>query len=155
MSSHGERLTALRSRQHASLGYLLIRAGQHWNERALADLGQDRPLARLREAHTRLIPLLMSPEGIRLTTLAEQLGVTKQAVQPLILDLVELGLVTTRKDPSDKRARRLVLSERGLRIADQGTQILEKMEGDVQKRLGAKKTRELKSLMQELAKHVF
>ena len=36
----------------------------------------------LREAHTRLLPYLQDPAGIRITDLAQAVGVTKQAVQP-------------------------------------------------------------------------
>jgi DNA-binding MarR family transcriptional regulator len=139
----------LRARQETSLGYLLIRAGQEWNERALRTLGTTRGLPRLREAHTKLVPLLMTPDGIRLTEIAKALGVTKQAVQPLISELVAEGLVEVLPDAEDRRARRLALTSRGLRLAKVGTSILEAMEAELSETLGAKRTRELKAHLKE------
>jgi DNA-binding MarR family transcriptional regulator len=48
-----------------------------------------------------------------LTGLAELLGVTKQAVGPVVDEMVGLGLVQRGPDPGDRRAKLLSLTDRG------------------------------------------
>jgi len=48
-----------------------------------------------------------------LTALAELLGVSKQAVGPVVDEMVELGLVERRPNPADRRAKLLALTDRG------------------------------------------
>jgi DNA-binding MarR family transcriptional regulator len=48
-----------------------------------------------------------------LTALAELLGVTKQAVGPVVDEMVERGLVERRPDSTDRRAKLLALTPRG------------------------------------------
>ncbi len=45
--------------------------------------------------------------------LAEHLGITKQATSELVQHLVDRGYLTRAPDPADRRARLLVLTERG------------------------------------------
>lgn len=45
--------------------------------------------------------------------LAEHLGITKQATSELVQDLVERGYLTRVADPTDRRARLLLLTDRG------------------------------------------
>ncbi len=47
------------------------------------------------------------------TDLADQLGVSKQAAGQLVEHLERRGYLTKEADPHDKRARRLVMTERG------------------------------------------
>jgi hypothetical protein len=100
--------------QAESLGFLLVRAGQLWSERVLAIVNAEAGAPVVREAHTRLFPHLLVEGGVRITELAKVLGVTKQAVQPLVAELTELGLVRLEADPSDARARRVHLTDHGV-----------------------------------------
>ena len=50
---------------------------------------------------------------LALTALAELLDVTKQAVGPVVDEMVALGLVERRADPADRRAKLLSLTDRG------------------------------------------
>ncbi len=121
-------LERLRRRQNASLGYLLIRAGQRLNDLAIERVNADGPVFPLRAAHTRLFPYLARSAGIGVTDLAAQLGVTKQAIQPLVADLVRAGFLRQRKDPNDRRAKRLFLTEAGVAAMHHGTGVLEEVE---------------------------
>lgn len=47
------------------------------------------------------------------TQLAEHLGITKQAASELVAYLIQSGYLTRTPDPDDRRARLLVLTERG------------------------------------------
>lgn len=54
-------------------------------------------------------------EGTRLTTLAARAGITHQSMGELVADLVDLGYLARQPDPSDRRARLIVLTEKGER----------------------------------------
>jgi DNA-binding MarR family transcriptional regulator len=55
----------------------------------------------------------LSGEPATTAQLADHLGITKQATSELVQHLVERGYVTRTSDPSDLRARLLVLTDRG------------------------------------------
>lgn len=55
----------------------------------------------------------IGPDGSRLTDLADQAQVTKQAAGVLVDQLQRTGYVERVPDPSDGRARRVVLTDRG------------------------------------------
>lgn len=141
--------------QAGSLGYVLLRASQRWGDRAIAmvnreaqALGREQPP--LREAHTRLLPHLQTPGGIRITELARRVGVTKQAVQPLVAELAAQGLVRLEADPADARARRAVLTEFGLEALTHGTGVLLHIESLVAPGLGKREAAQLKKLLKKL-----
>ena len=94
-------LNQVRKLQAKSLGYLLIRCSQMWGDRAIAAVNREAGGPVLREAHTRLLPYLQTAEGIRITDLAKAVGVTKQAVQPLVSELAMVGIVRIETDQQD------------------------------------------------------
>ncbi|CAN5881249.1 MarR family winged helix-turn-helix transcriptional regulator [soil metagenome] len=55
----------------------------------------------------------LSPDGIRVTDLAEAAQVTKQTAGALVDELERAGYVTRIPDPADARARLVLLSTRG------------------------------------------
>ena len=103
----------LRAQTSASTGQLLLRAARLLDERALARLAAIPGAPPVRPAHTRLFPHL-SFTGVRATTLAKRLGVTKQAVAPLLAELVAWGLVEQVPDPADRRATLVRFTHDGL-----------------------------------------
>jgi DNA-binding MarR family transcriptional regulator len=145
-----KRLVELERRQRQSLGFLLIRCGQRWNERAIARVNAQAGRPVLREAHTKLLPFLQAPGGIRITDLAQAVGVTKQAVQPLVAELASEGIVEVTVDPADARARRVTLTSKGLEAMLHGTGVLEALEAELKPALGGRQTRALKALLQAL-----
>ncbi len=94
---------SLENEKRASTAQLLFKAARLLNDRAVMQLreatGQD-----LRVAHTRLLPHI-DLDGTRVTEIAQRVGVTKQAVSPLVDELVELGLLERVPDPADGRAK--------------------------------------------------
>lgn len=145
-----KRLGQLQKRQADSLGFLLIRCGQLWNERGIAQVNLEAGAPVLREAHTKLLPHLQAPEGIRITALAERVGVTKQAVQPLVAELSEQGLVRVEPDPDDARARRVTLTALGVDAMLHGTGVLERLEREVAPALGRAEVKALKQSLRRL-----
>src|SRR4051795_11056015 len=71
-------------------------------------------------------------EGTRLTELAERSGFTKQAVGEVVVDLERLGYVARVPDPDDRRAKTIVLTERGRAALAAGQQVFR----DIEKRWG-------------------
>jgi DNA-binding MarR family transcriptional regulator len=60
----------------------------------------------------------IAADGSRLTDLADQAQVTKQSAAVLVDQLERLGYVRRIPDPTDGRARLIVLEERGRRAAE-------------------------------------
>ncbi|MCC3314718.1 MarR family winged helix-turn-helix transcriptional regulator [Nocardia africana] len=57
----------------------------------------------------------MDAGGTRLTTLAARAGITHQSMGELVAGLIDLGYLARQPDPSDRRARLIVLTEKGTR----------------------------------------
>jgi MarR family transcriptional regulator for hemolysin len=89
----------------------LSRAYRRFLDRRLADL----PLAH----HSALAAMLLGRlgDGVRQGTLAELLGVEGPTVVPMLDRMERAGLVQRTVDPSDKRARALVLTPVGREVA--------------------------------------
>lgn len=87
---------------------VLFRVARLLDERAVGRVRDRFSLPGLRRAHLQLLPHL-DFAGTRLTVLAERLGVSKQAVGPLVDELVEMGLLQRVPDPADGRAKLLAL----------------------------------------------
>ncbi|MEU2288042.1 MarR family transcriptional regulator [Streptomyces sp. NPDC013178] len=65
-----------------------------------------------RPVHGNVIPFVPSG-GTTVSTLASQLGLSKQAIAQVVEELERLGYVERRVNPSDRRARLLFLTARG------------------------------------------
>jgi len=143
-------LEHVRALQAESLGFLVVRAGQLWSERVLAIVHAEAGASVVREAHTRLFPHLLAEGGVRITDLAHALGVTKQAVQPLVAELADLGMVRVEIDPDDARARRVLLTDHGVAAMVHGTGVLLRIEAELAPHLGARDVAALKRLLAKL-----
>lgn len=60
----------------------------------------------------------ISPEGSRLTDLADQAQVSKQSAGSMVDQLERLGYVRRAPDPQDGRARLIMIEGRGLRVLE-------------------------------------
>ena len=72
-------LKALEKTKRASVGQLLFKCARLLNERAIARVNQKLGEPKLRASHTNLFPYI-DFKGVRLTELANKLGISKQAV---------------------------------------------------------------------------
>jgi DNA-binding MarR family transcriptional regulator len=138
----------LEAAKRASAGQLLLKAARLLDERALARVNRDahargakQPM--LRPAHTRLLPHI-DFEGTRLVTIAERIGVTKQAVSQWIAELEEMKVVELVPDPDDARAKRVRFTPRGLEAIHHGLGVLRGIEDDLAARVGAKEMERLR-----------
>jgi DNA-binding MarR family transcriptional regulator len=151
MTKDSEKLARLRAR---SVGFHLISAAYLWNTRAIERVNEDAGRPVLRDAHTRLFPHI-GFEAVRIVDLAAKVGVSKQAVSPLVADMAREGVVEILPDPDDARAKRVRLTKAGVRAFLHGTQVLVDIERDLEARVGkatmARMRRDLAKLHHALA----
>jgi DNA-binding MarR family transcriptional regulator len=105
------------------LGSLLTAAGQRLSaelDRSLREAG----FPDLRAAHAPVF-MAVDPGGTRITDLAERTRMTKQAVGELVRYLSARGYLEITADPSDRRAKRVALTDRGWRAIDTGEQVID------------------------------
>lgn len=128
-------LAELERRKRASTAQLLFRAARLLNESALERVRRETGIASIRAAHTTLLPHL-DFTGVRLTDLAERLGVTKQATFQLVEELEAHGLVEKRDDPADRRAKLIRFSKKGERALLDGLRVLGELERELEAAIG-------------------
>ena len=92
----------------------------------------------------------MGPNGIRVTDLAEQAGVTKQTAGALVDQLEAAGYVERRPDPVDARARLVILSDKGATLCRTAAVEVSNVEQRWRKHLGAKRYQELRAALVDL-----
>lgn len=126
----------------------LLRAARLLGEAAQARARHAGPSG-LRVAHVALLSRL-SPDGVSQSDLAADMGVTKQAVGPLVAELDKLGLVKRDKNPSDRRSQLVVLTREGLKAKTQSRTALDEIESDLGKELGPKGVSDLSKALHRL-----
>jgi DNA-binding MarR family transcriptional regulator len=129
----------------SSWSQLVIKSARLLDEYLLEGIRCSQPeLEGLRRTHLMLFPHI-SLEGERITTLAERIGVSKQAVGQLVDELEAMGMVERVKDPRDGRAKLvrfarggqvMIEGVEGMRAAELGIEAgLEEGDGDVLRRI--------------------
>jgi DNA-binding MarR family transcriptional regulator len=93
----------------------------------------------------------VGPKGTSQSLIVKRMGHSKQAVQQLIDDLVEEGVVRRESDPSDKRGKLVVLTQRGLIAMHDANRVKKKIEQEYEKAIGTGKLRELSDVLDHLA----
>ncbi|HEX6229614.1 MAG TPA: MarR family transcriptional regulator [Solirubrobacterales bacterium] len=89
--------------------------------------------------------------GLRLTDLAGNAGMTKQACGELVDDLVELGYVERVPDPEDRRAKLIQLTERGREAQEVGFTLFAELEKRWAERFGIDQVGGLRQTLEEIA----
>jgi DNA-binding MarR family transcriptional regulator len=103
----------------------------------------------LRPVHNVVFALLLGG-GRRITDMAAATGVTKQAVTLMVDHLEAGGYVARAADPEDRRAKLVVLTDRGRAAAAASEAIVERIDAEFAARLGAARLDELKAGLWEL-----
>lgn len=88
-------------------------------------------------------------QGGRASTLARELGVTKQAVGQALKELQREGYVIKIPDPQDRRALRVHATPEGMAVAEAGQRALQELEGRWGEELGRTRLRALRATMEE------
>ncbi|HEV2771160.1 MAG TPA: MarR family transcriptional regulator [Solirubrobacteraceae bacterium] len=89
-------------------------------------------------------------EGSRLTELARGANITPQAMGELVDELEELGYVERRPDPTDRRAKLIVLTGNGRACIEAGRATIEGLEDEIVRILGERGHRQLRVLLSKL-----
>lgn len=92
----------------------------------------------------------IDPEGSRLTELANRANITPQAMGELIDELEELGYVTRQPDPTDRRAKLIVLTDEGQAAVEAGRQTIIGLEQRITEILGAEGHETLREMLSKL-----
>ncbi|MEU8122312.1 MarR family transcriptional regulator [Spirillospora sp. NPDC049024] len=105
----------------------------------------------VRPRHGTVLAFL-EPAGVRATELSARSGQHKQIVGTIVDELVELGYVRREPDPADRRAKRVVPTERGLDEIAKARAILAGIEDRHRRALGAERYTVFKDAFHEIAR---
>jgi DNA-binding MarR family transcriptional regulator len=90
----------------------------------------------VREGHGCVFGFIDIDNGSRLTELAEGAGLTKQAVGEAVAELEQLGYAERLPDPTDKRAKIIKLTPRGLEACLTGRRLFADIENEWAEQVG-------------------
>jgi DNA-binding MarR family transcriptional regulator len=134
--------------QQANLGVLLFIPYRYTEDRmfqAVQDAGfDDWTLAQCRVFQR------ISPDGSRLVDLAEQAQMTKQSAGVMVDQLESLGYVRRVPDPTDGRARLIMIEERGRRAIEVATATVDGIFSEWQEYLGTRNFTLLHQILEQL-----
>jgi DNA-binding MarR family transcriptional regulator len=130
------------------VGVLLWRATERWKAELDAGLvGMGYPWAA--EARANII-MHVGRSGIRQSELVQRMGLSKQAVQQLLDDLVKDGVVERRPDPGDRRGKLIVFTAAGRKLLADANRVKRGIEARYREYLGPKRFAELTATLAEL-----
>jgi len=104
-----------------------------------------------RPAHSAVMAHIDIEGGTRLTTIAARANITPQAVGELVDDLERQGYVVRRPDPDDRRAKRIVLTERGLACVAAALSTIATLEAELEGLLGSAALAQLHDMLGRIA----
>ena len=93
----------------------------------------------------------ISPDGSRLTELADAVQITKQSMNYLVEYLHDRGYVEMIPDPTDGRAKLIHLTSQGQKVQQMAIQISRQVEAEWAAQLGQRKMTQLRRLLEELS----
>lgn len=106
----------------------------------------------LKYRHGAVLAYLES-DGVRATELSRLSGQHKQIIGTLVDELEALGYLHRVPDPSDRRAKLVCPTERGLAQMKAADAIVAELEDRHARRLGADRYQEFKQLFRDVADH--
>jgi DNA-binding MarR family transcriptional regulator len=96
-----------------------------------------------RPAHSAVMAHIDIDGGTRLSTIAMRANITPQAVGELVDDLERIGYVVRQPDPHDRRAKRIVLTDRGRESVAAALNTIATLEAELEDLLGSDNLAEL------------
>jgi DNA-binding MarR family transcriptional regulator len=112
-----------------------LRRASEASHRIVFDYLVERGFSDLRQSHFDLFRF-PGPHGRTPTQLAEHMGLSKQALNPLLNELQAMGYLTRGNTDRDKRTRILTLTPRGLELVATIREALELLETRAQDQIG-------------------
>lgn len=130
------------------IGQLLGLAASQWRTRLREDVAA-RGYPFYTEARSEVLAHI-PPEGLGQAQLSGRMGITKQAVQQLVDQLVADGAVTREADPRDKRLKTIRLTPLGLGAREQAERTRRSIEADIRVAVGDKGFKRLRKTLRKL-----
>ncbi len=107
---------------------VLVHTANRAFQEEMVRLGRAQGFPEARQAHNAVFATL-SAEGSRASDMAARAGITKQSMGEVVRELVSIGLLEMRPDPSDRRAKLVTYTKHGLETARKGRRHLADLEG--------------------------
>jgi DNA-binding MarR family transcriptional regulator len=104
----------------------------------------------LRPSHGNVMEQLTFQDGLRLTDLAAFAGMTAQSMSELVDELERRGYVERRPDPTDRRAKRIHLTEKGHTNVRAGIIAAEEADQYVLELIGQQRHHELRDILEQI-----
>jgi DNA-binding MarR family transcriptional regulator len=133
-----------------SLGFLLAKATQHWNEtlhRRFTEAG----FGHVRPSFGSILIPLFEQDGLRLGELAERGGISKQAMTTLVRQVEEAGFIRRRPDPEDARASRVYLTDAARRFEPVAERVLQELDEQARAVAGAEAVQRISGWLRRFA----
>jgi len=100
-------------------------------------------------SHSQSMIIMAIGEGIRRpSSIADRLGVSRQAIHQSLRELIDIGLVELVPDPEDGRAKMAKLSRAGAPIQRMAYDILQELEVELGKRIGKRRVTALRDALE-------
>jgi DNA-binding MarR family transcriptional regulator len=132
---------------------LLLEARRSLATELDADLGE-RGYPDLRPGHAALFLSVDRRSGSRLTDLAEQTRLTKQAMMSMVDDLESRGYVRRVPDPADARAKLVRLTAHGRRASAECRRAIQALEQRTRRMLGDRSYDALREALELLSESI-
>lgn len=129
-----------------SLNYLIIRLCRAHRARA----GTLLEVYGLYPGQERILFLLWEGEGLRLSKLAEQLGVQAPTITKMISRMEAAGVVERRAAPHDSRTTQVFLTPKGRGLKEDVERAYAQLEADTVARLSEEEQRWLRHLLEKV-----
>jgi len=130
------------------VGWLLWQATQRWKaelDAGLVEIGY--PWAA--EARANII-MHVGRSGIRQSELVRRMGLSKQAVQQLLDELVRDGVIERKSDREDRRGKLIVFTAAGRKLLADSNRVKRGIEARYRDVLGPKRFAEFMEMLDEL-----
>jgi DNA-binding MarR family transcriptional regulator len=133
-----------------NVGFLLAKASQRWNELLHAHFSE-RGYGEVRPAYGSILLPLFEHDGLRMGELAHRARLAKQTMTTMVRLLERDGLVVREPDPGDRRATRVLLTERAREFRPVAEGVLGDLDAIVTGVLGVERARELANDLKEIS----
>ncbi len=146
--------TTLEERKAKSTLQVLFKVARLLNAQAIERSNQEQRWGqKLRPSHMAIFPHL-SLKGSRITSLAEEMQISKQAVAQLVEDLEQLKIVRRVPDPTDGRAKLVQFTKSGRTGMLRGLDLLTTMEQELADIVGVRRMADLRTTLSRILEHV-
>jgi len=125
---------------------LLLR-GFRWFEDGLLSRLAEHGWPQITRAHS-LVFAHLDLEGTRPSELARRIGISRQAVNQTLVELVELGLVELAPDPASRRSKLVVLTPLGRTTVGSAQAMFRELEDSLAQQIGRARVTELRRALE-------